>query len=238
MLRDITFAALLPALALVLSGCTQADVADPVDAPSTAESVDAESALQRLRAIPVKGKAPDTGYSAKTRTQLYGPAWTDATDAPMGRDGCDTRNDILGRDLNDVTFKPGTDSCKVIAGRLDDPYTGLILEFTLSDPMAVQIDHIVALENAWTTGAQGWDKAKRTRFANDPANLRAVQGKVNASKGSADFATWQPPSKQFRCAYAASQVSVKATYGLWVTPPERVALHDTLTSCAEKAAKQ
>jgi hypothetical protein len=235
LLRLIAFAALLPALALVLSGCTQLTVAAPVDAPP---SVDAGSALHQLRTIPVKGKAPDTGYSSKTRSQLYGPAWTDATNAPMGRDGCDTRNDILGRDPNDVTFKPGTDSCKVIGGRLNDPYTGLTLDFSLTEPEAVQIDHIVALENSWITGAQGWDKAKRTRFANDPANLRAVQGKVNASKGSADFATWQPPNKHFSCAYAASQVSVKATYGLWVTAAEKAAFHDTLTGCAEKAAKQ
>lgn len=155
----------------------------------------------------------------------------------MGHDGCDTRNNILGRDLNEVTFKPGTDNCKVIAGSLNDPYTGLTLEFTLTDPNAVQIDHVVALENSWITGAQGWDKAKRTKFANDPTNLRAVQGKANASKGSSDFAAWQPPSKQFRCTYAVAQVSVKATYGLWVTPPEKAALQGTLTGCAEKAAK-
>lgn len=222
-------------LALVLSGCALLGATDPQGAPSTSSSVDTRAAFEQLETIPVKGKAPETGYSSKTRTQLYGSPWTDSTDAPMGHDGCDTRNDILGRDLKDVTFKAGTDDCKVIAGRLEDPYTGRKVEFSVSDPMAVQIDHIVALENSWITGAQNWDKATRTRFANDPANLRAVQGKVNASKGSGDFATWQPPNKEFRCSYAAAQVSVKAAYGLWVTAPEKTALGEVLSACAGKA---
>src|SRR4051812_43728447 len=165
------------------------------------------SALAALAAVDVKGRAAKTGYS---RDQ-FGAAWAD-TD----RNGCDTRNDILARDLTGETFKPATRNCVVLAGNLADPYSSRSIAFqrgaTTSDD--VQIDHVVALSDAWQTGAQAWDVNKRTAFANDQLNLLAVDGPLNEAKGDGDAATWLPPNMSYRCAYVARQVAVKVGYGL------------------------
>lgn len=183
------------------------------------------AALEQLAALPVKGPAPMTGYS---RDQ-FGPAWAD-TD----KNGCDQRNDVLRRDLTDTTVKPGTHGCVVLTGTLHDPYTGTTIAFTRGQDtsLAVQIDHVVALADAWRTGAQSWTPAKREAYASDAQLvLLAVDGPTNKAKGDANAATWLPPNKTYRCAYATQQVAIKASYGLWVTPPERDALARVLTSC-------
>ena len=171
--------------------------------------------------MPVKGRAPKTGYA---RAQ-FGPAWAD-TD----RDGCDQRNQVLGRDLTAVT-KRGR--CVVVSGVLRDPYTGATVPFlrgTLTSD-DVQIDHVVALSNAWQTGAQALDVYHREMIANDPLNLLAVDGPTNQSKGDGDAATWLPPAKGYRCAYVARQVAVKTRYKLWVTAAERDAIGRVLADC-------
>lgn len=204
--------------------------ADPpvLDQPPTADpppavTTTAQEALTLLDSIEVKGKAPKTGYA---RDQ-FGPTWKD-TDG----NGCDTRNDILKRDLTNITFK-GSDGCTVETGTLNDPYTGKTINFVRGQKTstAVQIDHRVALANAWVTGAQKWSGERRTQFANDPINLVAVDGPTNGSKGDKDAATWLPPNKSYRCEYVATQVRVKAAYGLWVTQAERDAMRNVLTKC-------
>ena len=177
-----------------------------------------------LERLPVKGRAPKTGYD---RDQ-FGQAWAD-----VDRNGCDTRNDVLARDLGDVTFKPGTHDCVVLTGTLSDPYTGTTIDFRRGQDTsaAVQIDHRVPLSNAWQTGAQRWDAATRQQFANDPMNLAAVDGPTNSAKGDGDAATWLPPNKAYRCAYVAAQVEVKVKYGLWVTAPEHDAIARVLERC-------
>ena len=171
----------------------------------------AGSALAVLATLPVKGRAPMTGYA---RTADFGAAWLD-----VDRNGCDTRNDILRRDLADTTGS----GCRVLTGVLDDPYTGEPIDFVrgAGTSTAVQIDHVVALGDAWQTGAQRLSQAKRIDLANDPINLFAVDGPTNERKGDGDAATWLPPNKAFRCTYIAHQVGVKKAYGLWVTPAER-----------------
>ena len=155
-----------------------------------------------------------TGYDRV----LFGPAWTD-TD----RNGCDTRNDILNRDLANKTFKGGTGGCVVLTGTLHDPCSGTTINLVrgTSTSTGVQFDHVVALGDAWVTGAAQWPYAKKIAFANDPLNLLAVNGSLNEQKGDGDAATWLPPNKPFRCAYVARQVSVKAKYGLYVTQRRR-----------------
>lgn len=182
------------------------------------------AASAKVDTLTVKGRAPKTGYS---RDQ-FGAAWTD-----VDRNGCDTRNDILRRDLVDVTFKDAG-ACVLATGVLHDPYTGMDISWTRGQTTssAVQIDHLVPLSDAWQKGAQSWDKATRTAFANDPINLRAADGPANASKGDGDVATWLPPNKAFRCPYVAEVVNVKATYGLWVTQAERDAMKSVLSACA------
>ena len=137
-----------------------------------------------------------------------------------GHNGCDTRNDILRRDLTDIVIKPGTHGCTVASGVLHDPYTNTFITFTrgVTTSAAVQIDHVVALGDAWQTGAQQLSLAVRTNMANDPLELLAVSGPTNEQKGDADAASWLPPNKAFRCSYVAIQVAVKIRYHLWVTP--------------------
>ena len=144
------------------------------------------SAAAALVVLPVKGRAPRTGFTRSA----FGQSWRD-----IDRNGCDQRNDVLARDLDGPAFKPGTRNCLVLSGTLPDPYTGRPVGFVrgrlTSDD--VQIDHVVALSHAWQTGAQQLDPATRERFANDPLNLIATAGPVNQAKGDSDAATWLPP---------------------------------------------
>ena len=182
-----------------------------------AAPIDALAALNNLE---VKGRAAKTGYA---RSQF--PHWSDPD-----RNGCDARNDTLKRDLTNITYKAGTRECKVIAGQLLDPFSGKVITFSTTK-VVIDIDHVVALSNAWQTGAAYFDKNKRSQIANDPLNLLAVDSKLNRQKGDGDAATWLPPSKAFRCEYVARQVAVKAKYGLWVTQPEKVAIDKILSTC-------
>jgi hypothetical protein len=189
---------------------------------STATKSQYETALAALNKLPVKGRAPKTGYS---REQF--PHWKDPD-----KNGCDTRNDILKRDLTKVVFKADTNNCKVVFGSLLDPYSNKLISFDLSKSAStIDIDHVVALSNAWQTGAFQLTPTQRSNFANDPLNLLAVDAKLNRQKGDGDAATWLPPYKSYRCSYVARQVSVKSKYKLWVTAPEKSAISNLLTSC-------
>ncbi|MGP9781021.1 HNH endonuclease family protein [Glutamicibacter sp. AOP12-B1-11] len=182
------------------------------------------NSLTLLEQIESKGRAPKTGYA---RDQ-FGKGWKDPD-----RNGCDARNDILARDLEDVVFKRARVDCVVLSGIFHDPYTGETIEFRRGQGTSseVQIDHVVALSDAWQKGAQKWDAQTRLEFANDPLNLLASDGSANASKGDKDAATWLPPNKSFRCAYVSRQTQVKAKYGAWMTPAEHTAIAKTLRSC-------
>jgi hypothetical protein len=191
--------------------------------PATNSQADTTDALTALNKLEVKGRAPKTGY---TRSQF--PHWSDPD-----RNGCDARNDILKRDLTDITFKVGTRDCKVIAGQLLDPFSGKVITFSTTK-VVIDIDHVVALSNAWQTGAAYFDKNTRLLIANDPINLLAVDAKLNRQKGDSDAATWLPPNKSFRCEYVARQVAVKSKYKLWVTEPEKVAITNILSNCVDQ----
>jgi hypothetical protein len=179
-----------------------------------------QDALTVLNSLEVKGRAAKTGYA---RSQF--PHWSD-----LDRNGCDARNDTLKRDLTEVIYKAGTRDCKVIAGLLLDPFSGKVITFS-STKSNIDIDHVVALSNAWQTGAAYFDKTKRQQIANDPLNLLAVDFSLNRQKGDGDAATWLPPLKSYRCDYVARQIAVKAKYGLWVTQPEKGAIIKLLEKC-------
>ncbi|MDJ0316612.1 GmrSD restriction endonuclease domain-containing protein [Arthrobacter antibioticus] len=219
---------------------SSANDATPLDSDGVIDAGDADlashvqppfatKALEVLKTLPIKGRAPKTGYSRSE----FGQAWAD-----VDRNGCDTRNDILNRDLSAKTFKPGTRDCLVLSGVLADPYTAKTIDFIRGSATssAVQIDHVVALNDAWQKGAQQLTVAQRTAFANDPLNLLAVDGPSNQKKGAGDAATWLPPNKSFRCDYVARQISVKATYTLWVTQAEHDAMARVLEGCADISA--
>lgn len=220
---------------------TPTDTGEPLDPESpsvlaagataaapNAQPAYASKALDVLATLPIKGRAPKTGYD---RAQ-FGQAWAD-----VDRNGCDTRNDILKRDLTGLSYTNSV-PCKVQSGTLADPYTGKTISFVRGSATssAVQIDHVVALSDAWQKGAQQLTAGQRTAFANDPLNLQATDGPTNQQKGDGDAATWLPPNKGFRCEYVARQVSVKATYGLWVTQAEHDAIARILGDCAGQLA--
>ncbi|MCQ6269083.1 DUF1524 domain-containing protein [Pseudarthrobacter sp. R1] len=198
-----------------------------VTAPNQQPSY-ATKALDLLATLPIKGRAPKTGYDRA----LFGQAWAD-----VDRNGCDTRNDMLNRDLTAITYVNSV-PCKVRSGTLADPYTGTSISFLRGQATstAVQIDHVVALSDAWQKGAQQLTTEQRTAFANDPLNLQATDGPTNMKKGDGDAATWLPPNKGFRCEYVARQISVKATYMLWVTQAEHDAMARILGDCSGQLA--
>jgi hypothetical protein len=163
-----------------------------------------------------------TGYSRAK----FGPAWED-----VDENGCDTRDDILKRDLKLVVFKSG--DCVVATGTLHDPYTGTTIHFVrgVGTSTAVQIDHVVALAAAWRTGAANWTGARREAYANDPSVLLAVDGPQNEAKGDDDASQWLPPKKSFDCRYVARQIAIKIKYDLWLTKVEHDAMAAQLGGC-------
>lgn len=183
------------------------------------QSSQTQQARANLEALTVKGRAPKTGYA---RDQ-FGDGWQDTL-------GCDTRNIILHRDLEND--KVGSD-CKVVSGTLHDPYTGKTIQFTRGADTSddVQIDHVVALSDAWQKGAQALSFDRRVALANDPLELLAVDGPTNQNKSDGDAATWLPPYKPFRCQYVTRQIDVKKKYNLWVSPAEKAAMQNVLATC-------
>jgi Protein of unknown function (DUF1524)/Excalibur calcium-binding domain len=230
----VTAASLVTLGAVKLSEvCPLAEGTTPTPTPTPSPTPKAQPepkvgpAMAAALALLVKGRAPKTGYSRAA----FGTAWKD-----VDRNGCDTRNDMLRRDLAPVTVRAGTQGCLVVAGSLRDPYTAKTIAFRRGQTTssAVQIDHVVALSDSWQKGAQKWSSAKRESFANDPVNLLAVQGSANMSKGDGDAATWLPSNKAIRCTYVARQVRVKGKYDLWVTRAEHDAIIRVLTACPDE----
>ncbi|WDF34815.1 excalibur calcium-binding domain-containing protein [Arthrobacter agilis] len=205
-----------------LDGNAVIDAAGTPRAPSVQPAFDT-TALALLETLPIKGRAPKTGYDRDE----FGQAWLD-----VDRNGCDTRNDMLNRDLTEIVYANSV-PCKVQSGTLDDPYTASTIAFQRgqSTSTKVQIDHVVALSDAWQKGAQQLTFDQRVAFANDPLNLQSTDGPTNQQKGAGDAATWLPPNTGYRCEYVARQVSVKATYTLWVTQAEHDAMVRVLSDC-------
>ena len=195
----------------------------PHQTPSVQQPSGGELANAVLQQLPIKGRAPKTGYS---RAQ-FGDGWAVTN-------GCSTRDIILNRDLQDVVTNS---KCEVVKGVLRDPYTGKTIPFERggTTSAAVQIDHVVALGDAWQTGAQQLSATVRQQLANDPLELLAVDGPSNQQKSDADAASWLPPNKSFRCEYVARQIAVKYKYHLWVTPGEHEAMAGILRGCPQQS---
>lgn len=217
--------AVLVAIGTVTSGRHDEDFVAQADIPTVAPGVDI---LAGLPQIPARIRGHDY------RRAAFGESWTDDTDAPGGHNGCDTRNDILERDLIDKTYVAISRCPNAVAtGTLRDPYTSTTVNFVRGNQTgaSVQIDHIVPLALAWDLGARGWTEELRTRFANDPANLIAVQGQANQDKGDDPPAEWMPPNRAFWCQYAVQFTAVLRGYGLPVDAPSAVVLRDAASSC-------
>ncbi|MBR2543763.1 HNH endonuclease [Candidatus Saccharibacteria bacterium] len=176
-----------------------------------------------LEKLEVKGRAPKTGYS---REEFY-DGWPNV-------DGCSLRQRILKRELG---YSARLEGCNVVAGEYDEPYTGEHVVLASREEVSkIQIDHVVALSDAWQKGAQYKDYETRNKIATDPLNLLAVDGAANKQKSDGDAATWLPKNKKFRCQYVARQISVKYKYSMWVTQAEKEAMARVLSNCPEERA--
>ncbi|MFZ2125637.1 MAG: HNH endonuclease family protein [Candidatus Saccharimonadales bacterium] len=197
-------------------------VGEPANQPVAKVNNGSSPAAIALKELLVKGRAPKTGY---TRDQ-FGSSWLTTA-------GCDTRNIILNRDLYNVVVG---DKCQVVSGMLNDPYTGKIISFIRGGSTSgdVQIDHVVALSDAWQKGAQQLTREERVALANDPLELLAVDGGANQQKLDGDTATWLPSNKAFRCQYVARQIAIKQKYKLWVTAAEHDAMNGILEKCPDQ----
>lgn len=184
---------------------------------SADEKAAAISILSKLSVAP-KG---EEGYERRA----FGSAWADVDD-----NGCDTRNDILKRDLTNITYKDAK-NCVVLSGSLLDPYTGKTINFVRGGGALVDIDHMVALGNVWASGGGKLTPEKRQAVANDPVNLLAVDAPANRAKGDKNAAEWLPPNKSFQCRYVVAQITVKGKYSLSVTTDEKKTMEAVLAQC-------
>lgn len=202
-------------------------------APGSPPQAEIERLLGEVSVVPERPHVG--GYERGCGTGegcVFGPAWSDATNAPLAHNGCDTRDDVLASDLRRVRYRPGTGGCVVIAGVLDDPYTGERIEFRKSDAIAVQIDHVYPLAAAWDMGAHEWTNARRRRFANDvDVELLAVDGPANQRKGDGTPQDWVPSAAAYRCFYAAKYLTVAVRYRLPVTVDDHEVLARTARRC-------
>ncbi|MFJ8542862.1 HNH endonuclease family protein [Streptomyces sp. NPDC093586] len=208
-----------PAAGHAASPLRNPDGTRPGLAPVTGDA-DRAAARKLIESLKTKGRGPKTGYDRDE----FGYAWMDTADGvPLARNGCDTRNDVLRRDGQDVRFRSGS-NCVVVAMTLHDPYTGTTIEWRKQKASEVQIDHVVPLSYSWQLGSSRWPENKRERLANDPLNLLPVEGRANSAKSDSGPATWLPPSKGVRCAYAVRFAQVAVKYELAVTAPDREAM--------------
>jgi hypothetical protein len=186
-------------------------------APITS-AADKAKAVALIKKVATKGRGPKTGYSRDE----FGSAWTDSAPGgiPYSHNGCDSRNDLIKRDGTDLHFRGGS-KCVVSSMKLDDPYTGKVINWTKTHATTVQIDHVMPLSYDWQMGAAHWSKGKREDIANDPLNLIPVDGPSNGSKSDSGPASWLPPNHQIRCSYAVRFAQVSQKYDLPVTTADK-----------------
>ncbi len=197
---------------------SRTQINNTVDEPSAISQL----ALVSLSQLEVKGRAPSSDY----KRSMFGSGWASIA-------GCDMRNRILARDLTETSTRS---NCVVLSGVLVDPYTAKTIYFQRGESTSqlVQIDHVVALSDAWQKGAKQWDDTTRLNFANDPLNLLAVDGESNKTKSGSDAASWLPPFKNYRCRYIARQIAVKLKYRLSITEAERGTMSRILDNCPDQ----
>ena len=202
---------------LVDTDGTKAGLA-PITSPA-----DRNAARTLINGLKTQNPASMTGY---TRDK-FGQAWTDgATGVPFAGNGCDTRDDVLARDGQNVQAeaKGKASHCVVESMTLANPYTGQSIQFTKKNATAVQIDHVLPLGYSWQMGSSQWTAAHREQLANDPLELLAVDGSDNSAKGDSGPAAWMPPSKAIGCAYSVRFAQVAIKYQLPVASADKAAM--------------
>lgn len=223
---------------LFTSGCAQLEemLASVTSATNTSQqtTVDVAATVAALNQLKVAPKSRSSEYTNR-REILFGEAWEDKNTIPsIGRNGCDTRNDILDRDLTNKTYKKMSKCARGVAtGTLNDPYTGKVIQYKQGPKtsLLVQVDHVVALGNVWESGGFNLTQSQRIDIANDPINLYATDGPTNGGKSNSTADQWLPPVKSFQCTYVAAQVNVKQKYRLSVTSAEKSTMRSVLSRC-------
>lgn len=189
-------------------------------------SLNVGEARQALDRLVVRPEGSMDGFSR----DKFGPQWAD-----VDHNGCDTRNDILARDLTDVTFRAGTHDCVVETGTLAyEPYTGRTdVQFVKGGSLdqSLDIEHVVALGQAWASGAATWDAESRRQYANDPLVLFTADPSANRAKGDASADEWLPENQAYQCTYVERQIEIKERYSLSVTPAEKNTMGGVLDDC-------
>ncbi|WP_277345719.1 HNH endonuclease family protein [Nocardioides sp. JQ2195] len=209
---------------------------EPLSKPaSNSRGAKLASLLGQVQVIPRRPNVDGYDRSCSPRAGcVFGTAWNDATSAPLGHNGCDTRNDVLRKDLSDIVIKPDTNGCLVLSGVLDDPYTGRTIRFQrgYETSLAVQIDHLIPLAAAWDLGAWKWSQSEREAFANDVTHeLLAADGPSNMAKSDSTPASWLPPNKAFRCEYGVRYVEASIEWQLPVTAADVEVLKHLVPKC-------
>jgi hypothetical protein len=201
-------------LGALLAGCA-------VPVSPDGDPVSLRSGTEAVASLTVARESDADSY----RRAAFGQRWLD-TD----HNGCDTRNDVLARDLDDVRYRQGS-RCVVVSGTLDDPYTGREVRFVKGGDSEVDIDHVVPLAEAWRSGAAQWDVDRRKEFANDPDNLLATWASVNRGKGDQDPGAWLPANRSRACRYVARVAAVKEKWELSVDRIELDSMREVLGGC-------
>ena len=211
---------------LVLAGCAPAE--QPPDRQDAAPSRAPGSTplLRLLERVEIREVAWRKGY---TRAG-FGEEWTDDYRGPFGRNGCDTRQDVLLEQLSDIELRWGS-RCRIYDATLVDPYTGRQLTWR-HDGYWIEIDHIYQLARAWDAGAWSWPAERRVRFANDVRReLLAVSHQGNQAKGASTLADWLPPNSAYHCTYATKYLTVAVAWRLPVTPGDAAAVRLLAPDC-------
>ncbi|MEV0684189.1 HNH endonuclease family protein [Nocardia sp. NPDC050378] len=220
----------LVVLMLACAGCGVLAPEPVAPAPGSPTRAEVSALLDQVRVI--DARPHPGGYERGCKAGqgcVFGPAWSDDTDAPGGHDGCDTRNNVLAAQLRDAVRRG---RCVVVEGVLTDPYTGTDIAFRKSDGGDIQIDHVYPLAAAWDMGAHAWPPERRLRFANDlSVNLLATGKATNQSKGDDTPGEWLPPARPNHCFYAAKYLTVAVAYDLPITAADNAALHDIARTC-------
>jgi len=212
-----------PTLAPAASSAAPSQGAPESSALAVPVTPEAGQALTQLDQLTIADPFATTKYVR----DYFGQRWAD-----VDRNGCDTRNDILARDLTDLTYKPGTHDCVVMSGILYDRYTEETIAFVrISEGyQPVQIDHVIPLSVAWSSGSEAWSADKREQFANDPLNLQTTT--ANQEKNDSTPSAWIPATVTAACEYSARYVQVLTTYDLTVAAVDAAALRSTLSGCS------
>ena len=197
---------------LLLAGC-RGQTALSLTTTTTTNATDGEL-ISRLSIAPA---GAITGYD---RLMFEPHGWADAN-----RDGCDTRAEVLIRDSRVRVTK--TKGCTVTAG----DWVSLYDNYSTPDPTELDIDHVVALGEAWRSGAKAWAPEHRLEFGQDLDNLLEVTAAMNRSKGDRDPAVWQPPNRAGWCAFSRRWVKVKVKWHLTADANEVRVLKIMLGTC-------